>query len=98
MRVHERRQRVEARRVDDLGALGRLEPVTQLGDPAVAHEHVGLAVEPGARIHQVGAADQQRRRRGGRAVELERSHAGCGAVVSSGTGETVGAPRPASSS
>ena len=99
VRVHEGGQRVQARGVHHLGAVGRLERLAELGDPAVAHEQVARAVEPGARVQEPRAADQQRGRRRGRAVELERRSCGLrrrGLVGDAGT--PAGAPRPASSS
>ena len=61
-------------------------------DLAAAHEHVVVAVEPGARVQHAGAADQElggRPRRGD-----EDAHAGCG----SGVGGAVGAPGSARTS
>ncbi len=49
--------------VDDLGLVGRGEIVAEGGDQPVAHEHVGDGVEPGRRVDDAGAADDEGRRR-----------------------------------
>jgi hypothetical protein len=98
VRVDEGRQRVQPGAVDQLRPGRRLQLVADLGDQAVAQQQVGAAVEVGARVEQVRAADQDRRGRHRRPVELERAaHAGCGSV-SAGTRTPAGAPPPASSS
>ena len=67
--VEEGGEGVQAARVDLLGALRRLRRpgLGDLGDPAVADDEVAEAVEPRARVDDVGAADQQRPRRRRRA-------------------------------
>ena len=72
-------------------ALSRL--VADLGDLAVADEHVEARVEPGARVEHVGALDQDVGGRRRTVVELAHQ-AGTGADLREG----CGAERPASSS
>ncbi len=62
MRVDEGREGVQPLGVDDLGPLGRVERAgrADLGDLAVADQHVAGLVEPDARVEQLGAADQDR--------------------------------------
>ena len=87
--VDEAREEVLALAVDDFGVV--LELVAQLGDPAVADEHVEPRVDARARVEHVGAADQDVGGRGVAVVEV--IHAGTG-VERLG----CGAERPASSS
>ncbi len=101
VRVDEAREQVPSLAVDQLGALGRLEAAgrAELGDLAVAHEHVVGRVDAGARVEHVSGADQDvggrllavhERRRGARQVGAGRVHAV--------TSWRSGAVRPASSS
>jgi hypothetical protein len=96
VRVDEAREQVAALAVEDLGA-GRCIDAPRsgdCGDHAVADEDVVRGVDPGARVEDVGAADEDVRRRGG----AEREHqAGCG-VGTRAARVSRGAPRPASSS
>jgi hypothetical protein len=59
--VEERREGVQAGGVDLLAAIGELTVtgVEDLGDPPGPDQQVALAVESGARVERVRAADQQ---------------------------------------
>ena len=101
VRVDEAGQQVAALAVDHLGALRRLEAAgrAELGDLAVAHEHVVRRVDAGARVEHVRAADQQV---GGRLLAVHERlgaarHVGAGGVHAV-TSWRSGAVRPASSS
>ena len=111
VRVDEGGERVQALGLDDLGAVRRLERRADLGDPAVAHEHVAHAVQPGARVEQARAAHQHRRGRRSRRSRARTAGLGpepfvgaaaalmrAGAPLSAAAGAADGAPRPASSS
>ena len=60
VRVDEAGQQMAALALDHLRALGRLEAAggAELGDLAVADEHVVRRVDARARVEHVGAADQ----------------------------------------
>ena len=64
-----------------------------LGDPPVAHEHVVRAVEPGARVEHVGAADQQVA--GGAGARERARHASWGSPAARSAGASCEAALPA---
>ena len=82
VRVDEGREGVQALGVDHLGAVGRLERPgrADLGDLAAADQQVVVAVDAGARVDHLGAADQRVRR-----LAPARGRAAAGACVASGT-------------
>src|SRR6185312_10043701 len=100
VRVDEGGERVQALRVDDLRAVPGIQVGADLRDLALAHEQVGLLVEPRARVEQPRPAQEQVAKRRAGAVEWE-AHAGCGSV-SAPVGEGARPPAlrgpPASSS
>jgi hypothetical protein len=71
---------VAALAVDDLRAVGRRRGARggQLGDPALPHDDVVDGVDPLARVADVGAADDELRRAGGRGRDELHRHASCG--------------------
>ena len=85
VRVDERREQVAARAVDDLRALGRVERAgrADLGDRAAAHQHVGRAVEPGARVEHVRAARTSRSAGLAAGVTMDVAHASDGSGAGS---------------
>ena len=101
VRVDEAGEQVPALALEQLAALGHVEAAGrgELGDHAVAHEHVVDGVDPLARVEHVGGADQQVRRRLRAVHERLGGPRGVGARgVHAVTSSRSGAVRPASSS
>ncbi len=94
VRVDEAREEMPALAVERLHAVGRVEAVRRrdLGDHAVADEHVVRRVDALARVEHVGGADEHVARRLDAVVEP--AHAPAPTV----TPPRSGAVRPASSS
>ena len=100
VRIDEAREEVHPLGRDRLRPLRRGQRAgrAQLGDLAVAHEHVAGAVEAGARVEHVGAADQQLGGASAAEVETLDHQAATALSTSELTGSGALACAPASSS
>ncbi len=76
MGVHEAREHVLARGVDDVDLVAGRQPagLAQLGDPPVADEDVVGLVDVGARVQDLGAANEQVIARADGVEQAPRTH------------------------